>query len=168
MNARQRRFVDEYLIDLNATQAAIRAGYSEKTARAIGAENLTKPDIVSAIDAAKAERAQRTTVTADYVVANLREVVERCMERAPVMVREGRKVVQKVDEDDNHVWQFDARGANGALGLLGKHLAMFTEKQEVTFPQGGGVLMVPAPIAPADWAAQVAARQAALVAKPDA
>ena len=52
MNARQKRFVDEYCIDLNATQAAIRAGYSPKTARFIGTENLTKPNIKAAIDAA--------------------------------------------------------------------------------------------------------------------
>ena len=49
MTDKQRRFVDEYLIDLNATQAAIRAGYSEKTARYIGYENLTKPHISNAI-----------------------------------------------------------------------------------------------------------------------
>jgi len=52
VNARQKRFVDEYCIDLNATQAAIRAGYSPKTARFIGTENLTKPNIKAAIDAA--------------------------------------------------------------------------------------------------------------------
>ncbi|MBK6089645.1 terminase small subunit [Ruminococcus difficilis] len=49
MTEKQKRFVDEYLIDLNATQAAIRAGYSKDTARAIGAENLTKPYIQQAI-----------------------------------------------------------------------------------------------------------------------
>ena len=57
MTAKQQLFVDEYLIDLNATQAALRAGYSEKTARSIGAENLSKPDIEKAIaDALGADR----------------------------------------------------------------------------------------------------------------
>lgn len=51
MNARQRRFCDEYLIDCNATQAAIRAGYSAKTAKQIGQENLTKPDLKAYIEA---------------------------------------------------------------------------------------------------------------------
>lgn len=51
LNARQRRFVDEYLIDLNATQAAIRAGYSEKTARQIGDRLLSNVDIRAAVDA---------------------------------------------------------------------------------------------------------------------
>lgn len=53
---KQQRFVDEYLIDLNATQAAIRAGYSEKTANEIGAENLAKPSIAKAIAEAQAKR----------------------------------------------------------------------------------------------------------------
>ena len=70
---RQQRFVEEYLTDLNATQAAIRAGYSEDTARAIGCENLTKPDIAAAIEAAMAERSKRVQITADEV---LRELVD--------------------------------------------------------------------------------------------
>jgi phage terminase small subunit len=71
LRPKQQRFVDEYLIDLNATQAAIRAGYSPRTARAIAQENLTKPDIATAIQAA---RAQRTAVTADQVVRELAAV----------------------------------------------------------------------------------------------
>jgi phage terminase small subunit len=72
LTPRQRRFVDEYLVDLNATQAAIRAGYSPRTARAIGSENLTKPDIRAAIDQAGADRAARCRVTADEVLAELK------------------------------------------------------------------------------------------------
>lgn len=71
LNDKQARFVEEYLVDLNATQAAIRAGYSEKTAGAIGAENLTKPEIVDAIAAAKLARSERTQVTADRVLEEL-------------------------------------------------------------------------------------------------
>lgn len=65
---KQARFVEEYLVDLNATQAAIRAGYSEATARSVGQENLTKPDIADAIAAAKEERSRRTNITADDVL----------------------------------------------------------------------------------------------------
>ncbi len=68
---KQRAFVDEYIVDLNATQAAIRAGYSKRTAYATGAENLRKPQIASAIEEAKARRAERTKVTADRVVTEL-------------------------------------------------------------------------------------------------
>lgn len=64
----QRKFVKEYLIDLNATQAAIRAGYSEKTAYSIGQENLKKPQISAAIQAAINKRAEKTEITADKVL----------------------------------------------------------------------------------------------------
>lgn len=65
---KQRIFVREYLVDLNATQAAIRAGYSEKTARQIAAVNLTKDYIVAAINDARKERERRTEVTSDRVL----------------------------------------------------------------------------------------------------
>lgn len=74
LTPKQRAFVREYLIDLNATQAAIRAGYSEDTARAIGHENLTKPDIAKAIEAAMALRAKRTDITADRVLQELGKI----------------------------------------------------------------------------------------------
>ena len=74
LTPKQARVVKEYLIDLNAAQAAIRAGYSAKTARVIGHENLTKPDIAAAIEKARAERAERTRLTGDMVVDELRKI----------------------------------------------------------------------------------------------
>lgn len=74
MTPKQEQFVREYLIDLNGTQAAIRAGYSEKTAEKIGSENLHKPEIREAIDAALSERSEKTGLTAERV---LREI--QCM-----------------------------------------------------------------------------------------
>lgn len=71
LRPKQQRFVEEYLIDLNATQAAIRAGYSPRTANEIGAENLAKPSIKAAVEAALKARASRTLVTADDVVKGL-------------------------------------------------------------------------------------------------
>lgn len=130
LTPKQQAFVDEYLIDLNATQAALRAGYSEDTAGAIGRENLQKPTVKAAITAALAVRAQKTKLSAEYVITSLLEVAERCMERAPVMVRRGREMVQMVDEEGRHVWLFDSRGANRALELLGKNLKLFTDKIE--------------------------------------
>lgn len=67
LTAKQERFVDEYLIDLNATQAAIRAGYSAKTAHVIGTENLGKPKIRDLVAKRQAERAERTQIDADWV-----------------------------------------------------------------------------------------------------
>lgn len=68
LTAKQQAFVDEYLIDLNATQAAIRAGYSRKTAAAVGAENLRKPQIAEMIARAKTERSGRTQIDADWLL----------------------------------------------------------------------------------------------------
>ena len=68
LTQKQSCFVDEYLVDLNATQAAIRSGYSKKTARTIGNQNLTKLDISSAIQERMNYRSERTKVTLDQVV----------------------------------------------------------------------------------------------------
>lgn len=104
---RQARFCEEYLIDLNATQAAIRAGYSEKTAREQAAQNLSKLNIQEKIAELKAERAKRTEMTQDSVIQELAAVA-----RAEI---KGVRAVDKLK----------------ALELLGKHLGMFVERYEV-------------------------------------
>ncbi|HBP0509964.1 TPA: terminase small subunit [Pseudomonas aeruginosa] len=76
LTKKQRLFVDEYLIDLNATQAAIRAGYSTRRAAEIGYQLLQRPEVAQAIQAAMAERSKRTEVEADYVIRRLREIDE--------------------------------------------------------------------------------------------
>lgn len=76
LTPKQQRFVDEYLIDLNATQAAIRAGYSKKTARVTGQENLTKPDIADAIRKAQERRSEQTQIDAEWVLRRLAEESE--------------------------------------------------------------------------------------------
>lgn len=135
---RQKEFVRQYLVDLNATQAAIRAGYSVKTAYRQGADLLQKTSIREAIEKAQAKRARRVEVTQDYVLSNLVEVVERTMQRAPVLDRKGEQVT---DEEGRAVWTFDAKNANRALELLGKHLGIFADKvkAEVSGPDGGPV-----------------------------
>ena len=74
LTPKQQRFVEEYLIDLNATQAAIRSGYSEKTARDIGCENLAKPNIAKAIEEAQNKRKEQTQIDAAYVLKRLVEI----------------------------------------------------------------------------------------------
>jgi phage terminase small subunit len=74
LTARQRRFVDEYVADPNATQAAIRAGYSARTARAIGHENLTKPDIWAAVEEERAVLAERAGISRERIVEELKRV----------------------------------------------------------------------------------------------
>lgn len=133
LTAKEDMFVKEYLIDLNATQAAIRAGYSEKTAKEIGYENLTKPHIQESLSSLIAERSEKIEITAEYVLNSLKELAERCLQRVPVMVRKGRgweQAKETVEHEDGTtteegVWRFDSRGANSALRSLGEHLGLF-------------------------------------------
>lgn len=100
LTEKQKRFVEEYLVDLNATQAAIRAGYSEKTAGQIGEQNLKKLEIQTALQRAMAERQQRTEVTQDMVISELAKVAfANGTDFAKVVCRE--VPMTTVDEDGN-------------------------------------------------------------------
>ena len=107
LTPKQQRFVEEFLVDLNATQAAIRAGYSEKTAGAIGVENLRKPAIRSAIEKAQKARAERTEITQDDVIRRL------------------------VREADGAGEDTSATARIRATELLGKNIGMFVERQKI-------------------------------------
>ena len=115
LKPKQARFVQEYLIDLNAAQAAIRAGYSAKTARVIGHENLTKPDIAAAIEKAMAERAERTEVTADLVVGELRKIAFANMA----------DYMKSTPEGDPHL-DFSALNSRPDGGALGSDRRIFS------------------------------------------
>lgn len=131
MTLEQARFVEEYLKDLNATQAAIRAGYSRKYACEYAKKSLMKnPKIRAAIQEGMDKRSKKAEITAEYVLTGLKDVADRCMQAVPVMTR-GKNPVQVTDEDGNGVWQFDSTGANRALELLGKHLVLFSDKIQV-------------------------------------
>jgi phage terminase small subunit len=127
---KQTLFVAEFLVDFNATQAAIRAGYSAKTARSIASENLSKPDISRAIAEAVEARSQRCKVDADYVTQNLTEILERCKEGQIKMRFDPveKEMVMVTDDEGRPVWEFDSMGANKAAELLGKSLGMFTDR----------------------------------------
>ena len=140
LTPKQQRFVDEYLIDLNATQTAIRAGYSEKTAKEIGSENLTKPNIAKAIEEARAKLAERTGITQEYVLSNIQKVVERCMQQEAVRARDGSPLLVEGPEGDLAcLFEFKETGALKGLELLGKHLGLFKDKIEHTGKDGGPI-----------------------------
>ena len=142
MNARltpkQQQFVDEYLIDLNATQAAIRAGYSSRTARAIASENLAKPHIQDAIAKAKMERSEATRIDAEWVLKQAVELHQRCMQEIKP-ARNPKTREQMKDEDGNLLFTFNAAAANRALELVGKHvdIGAFRDRLEVS----GGITL---------------------------
>lgn len=133
--ARQLRFVDEYLTDLNATQAAIRAGYSERTAASIGSENLTKPEIAAAIAVRQAERAAVSELNERWILDHLKENVERSMVAVPVMVfdHESKQMVE------TGTWEYEGAVANKALELIGVHRGMFVKRREISGLGGGPI-----------------------------
>ena len=96
-------------MDLNATQAAIRAGYSIKTATKIASENLTKPDIQKAVQAALKAREKRTEVTQDYVIAKLREIVEKDASDGPDSELKYANKIRALELLGKHTGAFDAR-----------------------------------------------------------
>lgn len=133
LTPKQAMFVIEYLKDLNGTQSAIRAGYSEDTAQQMASENLSKPLIKKAIEEQMDARSQRTLITADWILQGMKEIAERCMQRKPVMVfcKEDRCMKQVLDENGNGVWEFDSAGANKALENLARNQKLLTDKTEI-------------------------------------
>lgn len=109
LSTRQEMFCQEFLVDLNATQAAIRAGYSENSARALGCQNLTKINIQERIQELSAEREERVKIDADWVLKNAHEMFETTKDVG------------------------DFRSAKGFLEMCGKHVSVgaFKEHSEV-------------------------------------
>lgn len=145
---KQKRFVEEYLIDLNATQAAIRAGYSVNNADKIGSELLGKTGVFEAVAQGKAERSRRTGISQDRVVlelaklgfSNAGDIINfntaevrfdvsnddmACIQS--VKVKTSSTVSGEMTEREIRLYDKKA-----ALELLGKHLGMFTDKLEVS------------------------------------
>ena len=139
LTARQERFVDEYLLDLNATQAAIRAGYSKNSARQIGDENLSKPVIAAAVAKAKQERSEATKIDAEWVLRQAVELHLRCMQEIKP-ARNPKTGKQLCDDDGNALFTFNSAGASRSLELIGKHteIAAFKDHLEIS----GGISLV--------------------------
>lgn len=139
LTTKQQRFCDEYLVDLNATQAAIRAGYSKKTAKQIAQQNLTKLDIQEYIKKRMAEKENALIAKQDEVLQTLTRVLRRqemdtvvvtCKERSSGYDENGKKVI--VEKEIPRVVQIPTRvnDLNKAAELLGKRYGLYTEKIE--------------------------------------
>ena len=125
LTEKQKRFCDEYLIDCNATQAAIRAGYSEKSASAIGLENLEKPLLKDYINARMEEKRKPTIATQDEVLAYLTSVLRGESQGNEIVVEgtgngfsQAREMQKKPSEKERM----------RAAELLGKRYGTFVEK----------------------------------------
>lgn len=139
LNPKQKRFCEEYIVDLNATQAAIRAGYSKKTAHVIGFEHLSKPKIQEYISTLRAEQEKRTEITADMVVAELAKIGFANMQQ---YVNGGNNVLElknldskvtaavskvktTLKEDGSVITEIGLYDKVAALEKLGRHLGIF-------------------------------------------
>jgi phage terminase small subunit len=148
LTPKQARFVEHYLVDLNATQAAVRAGYSPKTAEKIGSENLKKPEVRRAIDEAQQRRSERVQVTSDDVLRELLRIATtdiglafdehgglKALKDIPVDVR---RAISSVEVEQlsvdgvsiGTVAKLKFWDKTKSLELLGKHLRLFADKIE--------------------------------------
>lgn len=124
MKARQKRFCDEYLIDCNATQAAIRAGYSQKTAYSIGEENLKKPELKSYIEEQLELLHNQKTADAQEVLEYLTAVMRgEHTEQTLQLVGEGVQTITDID--------VSAKERLKAAELIGKRYGMFKDNVNI-------------------------------------
>ena len=121
LTPKQDLFCTEYLIDLNATQAAIRAGYSKSSANNIGATNLAKPSISAKIQQLIKERSKRVEIDADWVLMSAKQVFDRCMQHEAVIDRDGSATGE---------YKFEHSGANKSLEIIGKHVKVRAFEKE--------------------------------------
>ncbi|EQB34795.1 hypothetical protein M948_20660 [Virgibacillus sp. CM-4] len=124
LTTKQELFCQEYIVDLNATQAAIRAGYSEKTARQTAARLLTKANISARVKELKDKRAEKLELDAYWVLKRLKDISDRSMQAEPVEEWDP-SIGEMVSTGE---YQFDSNGANKATELIGKHIGMFDPK----------------------------------------
>ena len=127
IRAKQQRFVDEYLIDLNATQAAIRAGYSAKTAQEQSSRLLSNVMVQTKLTEAIQARAERTHVDQDWVITVLVKNIEQALRAVPVRDKQGKPIGEYV---------YEGNVVNKAAELLGRHLTMFPTHVEVSGKYG--------------------------------
>lgn len=162
LTRKQRRFVEEYLVDVNATQAAIRAGYPQRTAASVGSENLRKPEIAAAIKTALDARAARTEITQDRVLQELAHLVfsdvthYRVTDAGDVVLTEhapagAMRALQSIkrrittrgegkQREVIHDVEIRLWDKPGPLKLAGQHVGLFTEKLAVEGANGGPVI----------------------------
>jgi phage terminase small subunit len=116
------RFVREYIIDHNASQAAIRAGYSRKTAPSQGARLLKDAKVRAAVARLDAKAAEDCGLSVQWVLSGLKENFERAMQATPVVDREGNPTGE---------YQYEGAVANRSLELVGKHFGLFADRLKV-------------------------------------
>lgn len=147
LSDKQKKFCEEYIIDFNQTQSAIKAGYSAKTAYSIGNENLKKPDIQAYIKELLSKREERTQITADMVVKEWAKIaffdIRKIFHKEGGLLNphdlddETATVISsikardiKVGDDIETIKEYRLNDKMKALDMLAKHLGMFEKEKE--------------------------------------
>lgn len=147
LSDKQKKFCEEYIIDFNQTQSAIKAGYSAKTAYSIGNENLKKPDIQAYIKELLSKREERTQITADMVVKEWAKIaffdIRKIFHKEGGLINphdlddETATVISsikardvKVGDDIETIKEYRLNDKMKALDMLAKHLGMFEKEKE--------------------------------------
>ena len=125
-NRKHERFAQEYILDYNATAAALRTGYKESNARAQGSTLLTNPNILARVRELQQEQAKRLAISADMVVLETLKTYQKCLSPTPVLQRN-----EKTGKWEHvGVYAFDSKGALKALEMLGRCTGAFDRKQD--------------------------------------
>lgn len=136
LTPKQTKFIDEYLIDLNASQAAIRAGYAPDSASVEGSRLLANVNVSGVLREKQEILAKKLNVTQEWVLQRFLDISNRCMQAEPVLNRKGQQIlVENAEGDMVPAFMFDSTGANKATEMIGKHLGMFSDKTEINIDQ---------------------------------
>jgi len=183
LNDKQKRFAEEYLLDLNATQSAIRAGYSEKTAYSQAFDLLKKPEIQEQIQTLKKERSERTKIDADWLLNRLADEAEadvadlynesgglRPVTEWPDIWRKG--LVAGIDTHQEYTYEDGKKVPDGVtmkvrlsdrikrLELIGKHVDVQAFKEKVDHNiSGSNIMVIPGCVSVEDWEAAATSAQ---------
>jgi len=131
LTAKRVRFCEEYAIDMNGAKAAIRAGYSAKTARTQASDLLTLPNVKKHIEELQSKIAKKCEISVEWVIEKQVKVIARCMQEEEVLDKDGNKTGD---------FTFDSSGANTGLKTLAKHLGMDKSTVDVVTAGMGLVL----------------------------
>lgn len=149
------RFCQEYLVDLNATAAAGRAGYAKNSANEQGSQLLAKLSIKKRIKELAKQNATAAEVTPELVLTTIKETMERCSQDIRPVMAKGKQRTEMDEEGAEHpVFKFDSQGTYRGAELLGRYLSLFTDRTELT-GANGQPLQVISPNADPETAARI-------------
>lgn len=133
LTRKQRVFAKEYLVSMNATMAAKKAGYSKKTAGSIGHEVLKKPEVKEYIQKEVENIVEKLGIDEEYILGTIKDTIERCKQAKPVLDRFGKPVLVETEDGEMvPAYTFDSGSILKGAELLGKFnkLKLFTDKIE--------------------------------------